>query len=174
MAGQAQVTSIEAIEAFRAALILFVSQARPALEEASAEVVRCRLWVQNDRRRFWEGEWRQRSKKLEQAQQEWLTARLSGDSATVSLRQMAVQRARQAVEEAAEKLQRLKRWDRELDNRAAPLLKEIEQLQSYLATETPLALAHLTRIIQTLEAYTGAPASGGSGAAPASSPEKTS
>ena len=174
MAGQAQVTSIEAIEAFRAALILFVSQARPALEEAAAEVVRCRLWVQNDRRRFWEGEWRQRSKKLEQAQQEWLTARLSGDSATVSLRQMAVQRARQAVEEAAEKLQQLKRWDRELDNRAAPLLKEIEQLQSYLAAETPLAIAHLTRVIQTLEIYTETPAPGGSGAAPASSPEKTS
>lgn len=156
MATQAQVTSVEAIEAFRAALILFVSQARPALEEISGEVVRARLWLQNDQRRLWENEWRQRSKKLEQALQEMLTARLAGARETVSLHQMTVHRAQQAVREAEDKLKRLKRWDRELEDRAAPLLKEIEQLHSYLTAEMPKAVAYLSQVVRTLDAYANA------------------
>src|ERR1035441_6097277 len=77
MATQAKITSVEAIELFHAALIVFTSQARPALEEVSSEMTRTRLWLENDQRRFWENERRIRSKKLEQAQQELFTARLS-------------------------------------------------------------------------------------------------
>ena len=62
MATQAQITSVEAIELFRAALIVFTSQARPALEEISGEMTRTRLWLQNDQRRFWENERRIRTK----------------------------------------------------------------------------------------------------------------
>ena len=56
MATQAKITSVEAIELFRAALIVFTSQARPALEEVSSEMTRTRLWLENDQRRFWENE----------------------------------------------------------------------------------------------------------------------
>ena len=156
MATQAQITSVEAIELFRAALILFTSQARPALEEASGEVVRTRLWLQNDQRHFWEAQLRVRNKKLEQARQELFTARLSNFQETTSLLQMAVRRAQQSAQEAEDKLKMLKRWDRELDNRAAPLLKEIEQLHGFLTADIPRAVAMLVQIIQTLDAYAGA------------------
>ena len=152
---QAQITSVEAIELFRAALILFTGQARPALEEISSEVMRSRLWLENDQRRFWENELRQRNKKLEQAQSELLTARLSDFQETTSLHQMTVRRTRQAVQQAEDKLKAMKKWDRELDNRAAPLLKEVEQLHSFMTTEMPKAIAYLSQVVRTLDAYAG-------------------
>jgi hypothetical protein len=166
MATQAKITSVEAIELFRAALIVFLSQARPALEEVSGEGLQMRLWLENDQRRHWENERRVRSKKLERAQQELFSARLSQFQESTSLQMMAVHRAQQAVREAEEKLVRLKKWDRELENRAAPLLKEIEQLHGFLTAEMPKAIAYLSQVVRTLDAYAEAGAvAGGGGAA---------
>ena len=160
MAGQAKITSVEAIELFRAALIVFTSHARPALEEISSEMTRTRLWLENDQRRFWENERRMRSKKMEQAQQELFTARLSDFQETTSLLQMTFNRAQRAVRDAEEKLLRLKKWDRELDNRSAPLLKEVEQMHSFLTSEIPRAIAYLSQVVRALDAYTDASAPG--------------
>jgi hypothetical protein len=160
MAGQAKITSVEAIEQFRAALIVFTSHARPALEEVSGEMTRTRLWLENDQRRVWENERRNRNKKMEQAQQELFTARLSDFQETTSLLQMTFNRTQRAVREAEEKLVRLKKWDRELDNRAAPLLKEVEQLHSFLTAEMPKAIAYLSQVVRSLDAYTDAAAPG--------------
>src|ERR1035441_8406581 len=162
MATQAKITSVEAIELFHAALIVFTSQARPALEEVSSEMTRTRLWLENDQRRFWENERRVRSKKLEQARQELFNARISDFQETTSLLQMTVNRAQRAVRDAEEKLARLKKWDRELDNRSAPLLKEVEQLHSFLTAEMPKAVAYLSQVVRALDAYTDA---GGTGKA---------
>ena len=77
MVEKAQITSVEAIESFRADLIVFLGQARPALEEVSSEMARMRLWLQDDRRVFWEMELRKRGRKLEEAKQELFNATLS-------------------------------------------------------------------------------------------------
>ena len=60
MADRAQVTSVEAVESFRASLIVFQSRARVVLEEACDEVLRTKVWVQTDRRRYWTAEARRR------------------------------------------------------------------------------------------------------------------
>jgi hypothetical protein len=164
MAEQAQVTSVEAIESFRAALILFLSQARPMLEEVSGEIVRSKAWLQNDQRRTWESELNRRRKKLEEAQQELFSARMSNFQETTSLQLMAVQRWQRAVREAEEKLATLKKWDRELENRSQPLLKQAEQFQTFLTIEMPKANAYLSQVVKTLEAYAGMTLPGTAGA----------
>ena len=45
MPQKAEVRSLDAIEVFRSSLIVYLSQARPALEEVSAQVLRIRLWL---------------------------------------------------------------------------------------------------------------------------------
>ena len=157
MAEQAQITSVEAIESFRASLILFLGQARPALEEVSSEVLRAKLWLQDEQRRFWENELRLRRRKLEEAQRALSTARLSEFQETTSLQQMAVHRAQRSVREAEAKAAQLKKWNLELENRAAPLVKQVEQFHSFLTTEMPRAVAHLSQVVKTLEAYAGTP-----------------
>jgi hypothetical protein len=153
MAEQAKITSVEAIEQFRVALLLYLSTARPALEEVSAEIARAKSWLQNDQRRFWENEMRQRRKKLEEAQQELFSARISNFQEATSLQQMAVNRWQRSVREAEEKLAQLKKWDRELENRSEPLLKSAEQFQTFLTMDLPKAIAYLGQVVKTLEAY---------------------
>ena len=50
----AKVTSLDALEAFRSNLIIYLSKARPTVDEINAEVVRLRVWLESDRRVFWE------------------------------------------------------------------------------------------------------------------------
>src|SRR5438046_9744601 len=74
MPQRAQVTSVEALEAFRASLIVYLSKARPTLEEVSADVLRTRLWLENEQRTHWENQVRRRHKELEQAQKALFSA----------------------------------------------------------------------------------------------------
>src|SRR5208337_3365817 len=120
MTGQAQITSVEAIESFRGKLIVFLSQARSVLDEAANELMRTRLWLQNDQGSHWDHELRLRSRKLEEAKQELFNAKLSQFQESTGLHLLAVQRAQRAVQDAEDHLKALRKWDRELENRAAP------------------------------------------------------
>jgi hypothetical protein len=75
---------------------------------------------------------------------------------------MAVQRTQRAVHEAETKMKLLKRWDNELDNRSAPLMKQIEQLHGFLASDMARAVAYLDQTLKALDAYrnVGAPSGG--------------
>ena len=168
MGGQAQVTSVEAIEAFRSNLIIYLSKARPALEEVSSEVLRTRVWVQNDQRSHWDREMRKRARDLEQAKAELFTARLSNLSDATAAQEIALHKAQRAIREAEAKQQLLRKWDKELDNRADPLVRHVEQLHGFLTTEMGAAVAFLTQAITALQRYaeTGLPA-GNIGSGPA-------
>ncbi|HUC84287.1 MAG TPA: hypothetical protein VL970_03770 [Candidatus Acidoferrales bacterium] len=153
MAEQAQITSIEALEAFRAQLVVYLAQIRPVLDEITNEVLRTRSWLEDDRRRYWQQEYRLRSRKLEDARQELFTASMSKMGDATSFQQMAVQRAQRQLRIVEDKLAILKKWDRELDNKTAPLVKQMEQLHGFLSVEMDRAVAYLDQAIRALDAY---------------------
>ena len=154
MADKAQITSVEALETFRARLIVFLGQARPVLEEVGNEMSRTRLWLQNEQRMFWQTELRRRERRLEEAKQELFTATLASlQTGNAPLLKMTVQRAQHAVHDAEAKLKLLKRWDTELDHRAAPLMRQTEQLQGFLAADMARATAYLDQVLKALDAY---------------------
>ncbi len=164
MADRAQVTSVEAVESFRADLIVFLTKARAVLEEACDEVLRTRQWVQNDQRRLWEHEIKVRARKQEEARAELFRARLSQFQDSTTLQQMAVQRADRAAREAEAKLAVLKKWDLELENRTDPLVKQLTQMHGFLITDMTQAVAYLAQVVKTLEAYAAVAAPGGASA----------
>jgi hypothetical protein len=153
MAENANITSIDAIVAFRAALIIFLTKARPLLEETSGEIIRMRQWLENDQRRHWETQNRKRGRKLEEARAELFNATLSKLQEASSLHYMAVQRAQRAVQESEAKAGVVKKWSRDLEERSGPLVKQTEQFQTFLATDMPRAIAYLDQVIRALEAY---------------------
>jgi hypothetical protein len=153
MADRAQVTSVEAIESFRSALVIYLSKARPALEEMATEVLRAKQWLQNDQRRLWEGEMKQRAKKLERARAELFSVSMSKLQEVSAAQQLIVHRLEAACDEAQNKMAMLKKWDREIDNRSEPLVKQVDQFQNFVTTELPRAIAYLTQVIRALEAY---------------------
>src|SRR5262245_4778394 len=113
----AHVTSVDAIEAFRANLINYVSKARPTLEEVSADVLRVKLWLQNEQRTHLEAQVRRRNKDLEAAQQALFSARIANLREESTAEQTAYHRARRALNESQDKLRVLKNWNREFDSR---------------------------------------------------------
>ncbi len=155
MAEAANITSLDAIAAFRAALIVYGSKARPLLEETSGEIVRLRQWLEDDQRRHWETQLRKRSRKLEEARAELFNATLSKLEAASALQQMAVQRADRAVREAEGKLAIVRKWSRNLDEKVDPLLRQTGQFQTFLTADLAKAIACLDQVINVLEAYAG-------------------
>jgi hypothetical protein len=154
MAGQAQITSVEALEAFRADLIVYLSQMQPVIDEVGSEMVRMKFWLQNEQRQNLEYQARQRRQRLEEAQAELFNARLSSLQESSILQTMAVQKTQRAVQETEGKLKLLKRWERDLENQTGPMLKQVDQLQGFLTGTMAKAVNHLAQAIQALEAYT--------------------
>jgi hypothetical protein len=153
MPEQARVTSLEALQAFRSNLIVYLSQARPLLEEVSAGVLRTHLWLENEQRTHWENQMRRRLKELQQAQQALFSAKLGSLSHEMSAEQLSVHRAKRSLEESETKLKIVKKWDREYDGRAQPLVKQMEKLHTVLSMDMVQAVAYLTQAINTLAAY---------------------
>jgi len=54
MSGQAKITSVEALAAFRADMIVYLGHMRPVIEEVGDEVARMKYWLQIEQRGFWD------------------------------------------------------------------------------------------------------------------------
>jgi len=157
MPERAHVSSVEALEAFRANLILYVSKARPTLDEVSADVMRTRVWLQDEQRTHWENEMRRRYREMQEAQQALFSAKLSTFREETSAEQMAFHRTKRACDAAETKLKIVKKWDRDFDNRVEPLVKQTEKLQTVLANDMVQAIAFLNQAIKTLSEYARVP-----------------
>ena len=151
---QVKVTSLDALERFRASLIVFITEAHRSVDEVSDEVRRTRYWIQTDRRTHWEGEQRRRKRKLDQTEQELFAAKLSGLRDTTAAQEAAVRKAKAALAEAEGKLRVIKLWNKNFDSNADPLVRGLNNLRECLDQDMPKALAFLVRAQRTLEAYT--------------------
>ena len=155
MADRANVTSVEALESFRSSLLVYLSKARPVLDEVSTDVQRARNWLEVERRAFWEQQLKRRTEKLREAEQTLFGARMSNFRETTDAEAAAVRRAKAAVEEAENKLRRVKLWCRDFDSRIEPLAKQLDQLRNLYTIEMPKAAAHLALIMNALADYAG-------------------
>jgi hypothetical protein len=173
MPERAHVTSVDAIKSFKTNLIVYLSKARPTLEEISADILRLRLWLQNDQQAHWQGEIRRRARKLEDAQQAFFSARISNMSDATSAEVVAVTRAKRALDDAETKLRTVKRWTRDFDSRVEPIAKQLEKLQTMLSEEMSRATVYLTHAVNSLDAYANvkAPDAAESPSAPAAPDE---
>ena len=170
MATQAKITSLEALDALRSRLIVFMTKARRALDDASDEVRRTRQWLQHDQRVRWESEIRALTKKVEQAEQELLSAKLAGHREALHAREAVVRRGRETLAEAQGKLRAVKQWGQRYDSVADPIAKRLDDLRGFLEYDIPKATAYLVGVQKTLESSTASPSAPGA-ALPQTSPE---
>ncbi len=153
MDGQARVGSIDALEAFRAALIHYTGRVRRALDDVAGEVKRTRGWLEDEQRRKWEAECRRRARALEQAEQELFSARLSSMRDDKSAQRKAVTRARRELAAAEEKLAVIKRWRIAYETKVEGLARQLEGLQSMMALGMPAAARYLAEAVKLLQDY---------------------
>jgi hypothetical protein len=111
------------------------------------------MHLQHDARIHWESQCRRRAKQLEMAQQELFTARAGAQGAATVAKQMAVIRAKRALTEAQEKLDLVKKWNRQYESETKPLVKQLERLQGFLAIDLRRGAGRLANSVRALEAY---------------------
>jgi hypothetical protein len=153
MATHAKVTSIDALEAFRASLIVFLNKTHSALDQESDEIRRTRSWIQNDQRTHWEGEIRRRARILAQVEQELLSARMTKAADNLTVQQMAVHKAKRSLEEAEAKMRKVKLWIRDFDGAVDPLAKGLNSLRAFLDHDMPQGIAYLAEVQKIMEGY---------------------
>jgi hypothetical protein len=174
MAEKANITSLDAIKSFREALIIYLSKARPTVEEVSADIKRTRNWIESEQRMLWEGQRKRIAKEVEEAQAALFSSKMSNLREPSVAEQMAVVHAKRALVHAEGKLKQIKYWDREFPNQAEPLEKQVDKLHSVFATDMAQAVAYLTQVIITLEEYAAIAPPSGAMAEPGANAEPTS
>ena len=174
MSNQARVTSVDALDAFRAALIIFQSKARRCVDDAGDELRRTRMWLQHERRLHWENHIRKCRQALEAAEQELFSAKLSSLRDNIAFQQNAVRKARAALHHAEERLRNVKGWTRNYEGIADPLAKRLDGLRQFLDFDLPKGVSFLVQAARTLDAYaeTHGPEAPPAAAAPAEPPSE--
>ncbi len=153
MSEQAKISSIEALEAFRADLIQYIAKARVALEDMEGDVRRTQTWLDTDRAQHWERQWKMWTKNLHQAEQELYSANLTNPQASNAFQKMAVLKAKRKVDEAEEKIRVVKKWRQTFENRATPLLRQLDPMFHLVGQQLPKGVFALTESIKALQAY---------------------
>lgn len=149
----AKVRSVESLEFFRSSLINFLSKSRQALNHADDGVKRGRYWVEQEQHNHWIQEGKKRARKLAQAQQELLTAKLSKWQDSVMLQEKIVRRCKLELEEAEEKFKLTKKWAREFDRTFDPACKGLTQLRDFLEHDLVKGIASLDQALKALASY---------------------
>ena len=153
MQDRAKVTSLEAIEDFRAKLVVYRDKARRVLNEVDHDVMRNRVWLENERPNHWQNQIRLRTRALEQCQQELFSAELSGLRNSSFVQKAAVQKARHSIRDAEEKLKITGQWARQFDHRVEAPARQVEQLRQLLDHDLGHAVVWLNELIKSLGAY---------------------
>ena len=158
---QAKVTSVDALTAFRASLVLYMGSVGNALDEVRDEVRRMRTWLQVDQKSYWGGQLKRLRKQLEQAEAELFTSRLSAMTSHSAARQIAVTRLRRLVRESEERAKLLQKWIRNYDTLVEPLIKKLDGMQHFASHDLPKAVSSLAQAERTLDDYTRIAPEGG-------------
>lgn len=153
MPEQVRVSSIDALEAFRADLVQYIAKARVALEDLEGDVRRTQTWLDTDRVQYWGGQLKVWTKKLHQAEQELYSANLTNPQAAHALQKMAVLKAQRNLEEAERKIAIVKKWRQTFENRATPLLRQLDPMFFLVGQQLPKAVYALGESIKALQAY---------------------
>jgi DNA repair exonuclease SbcCD ATPase subunit len=164
MSQQARVNSIDAIRQVRAALIAFNERAQSALGEVNSEAQRAIMRLRLEAGPRW-------AKRLRERQDAWVAARselirkqasFSSDNPTCIEQRKAVEKAKASVEEAQQKIERIKRIITELERQYTLYKGHVAGLSEQVSRSLPMAVARLDRMTDALEAYRSVnPAGGG-------------
>jgi hypothetical protein len=176
MSQAARVTSIDAIEEFKAAWCRFGTDAGNALANLDLQIRRAFDWL-DDQAKFWKTEIRRREELVVRAKGELLQRKYGnrdGRGPGTTDQEIALEKAQAQLHEAETKLRNCKHWSQILPREVMECEGPARFLTGMLESEYRQALAVLEQKILALEAYVAlAPPSGAGSVSGESSPDAT-
>jgi hypothetical protein len=157
MPGQtANLTSLDALRNFRAALVKFASDVEAALVTLELEARRPVEWIEDDRSRYWPQQARKASDLVSEARLalERREVRISGEDARYCYdERKALEKAKRRLQFAEEKTQATRRWRAQMHKETEEFDVQIAKLKRYLESDLVRAIATLDRMSAALDRY---------------------
>lgn len=157
MSGSAQVRSVDAIEAFRIALVRFEQRAQDALETLTGEVRRADDWLCSDRPPFWKEQVRLATEAVHEAKVDLDRCLMypvtDGERPSCREERDALKKAQARLDYCRDKTEVVKKWKRELHHELFEFEGRLSSMREMLETELPQAHARLKQIMRSLDKY---------------------
>lgn len=154
----AHVESIDALKAFRIALLKFAAAANLALGDAESEAMRTLLWLETEQPTYWMGQMRKRneivSRCREAVRQKKIFKDATGRTLSAVDEEKALSIALRRFNEAEEKLKTTRMSARKLQKELISFKGDIQRFASAVQIDIPTATANLDNMVTALEAYT--------------------
>ena len=161
----ANVTSIDAVRAFRAALVKYEENARDAVTCLELEIRRAVNWIEVDRRRYWSSEVKRASEQLAQARNALERCQLkygSEEAPSCYEQKKHYELAKRRLRHCEEQVRKVKQWMQIIRHELTQFDGPMAQMTVCIDTDLPRAIAAISNMLTALERYAGA----GGGAAP--------
>ncbi len=155
MSQAARVDQIDSVRDFRTALCRFGEEVKEALCGAEMEIRRTLDWLE-ERLTHWRAEIRRREREVAQAKIELAQRklmRIGGRSPDCIEQEKALRRARRRLEEAEDKVNKVRHWTPIVEHTVTEYQGPSRQLAVLIEHDLPLALAILDRKSEALEDY---------------------
>jgi hypothetical protein len=152
----ANVTSLDALRSFRAALVRFAADVEAALVALELEARRPVEWIEGDRSRYWPQQVRKASEMVSEARLalERSEVRISGEDTKYCYdERKALEQAKRRLELAEEKTRAVRRWRVQMHKESEEFQTQIARFKQYLETDLVRAIAALDRITASLDRY---------------------
>ncbi|MES1213540.1 MAG: hypothetical protein ABUL64_03055 [Singulisphaera sp.] len=153
----AHVKSVEAIEAFRAALCLFGEEAEQSLASIQAEIDDFVEWLEVEQIKFWRAEVRRREQLVADAKADLhrcLSATVDAHHTPSCYQEKKVlDAAKKRLHEAEDKLALVRRWIPVVRQAAMEYRMKVEPLRSSLSGDLPAAAGYLANSVDRLHEY---------------------
>lgn len=161
MSGSAQVTSIDAVAAFRAALRTFQDQATRALVSLDEQGLGALQWLEHDAPAYWRGQIRHCYDEVARTRTALETCRMRAvaDHRPACLEeQEALRLAQHRLREAEDKLEVVRRWTQKVREELDEYRGRVMRFRECVERHLPRSLALLDRTLATLDSYVERPA----------------
>ena len=169
----ANVTSIDAVRAFRAALVKFEENARDAVTCLELEIRRAIDWIEVDRRRYWPAQVRQASEELVQARNTLERCQLkygSEEAPSCYEQKKNYELAKRRLRYCEDQVRKVKHWTRMIRHELTQFDGQMAQMTICVDTELPRAIAAISQMLNALQRY--GQATGDVGSRPVDADEK--
>jgi len=175
---EAKVENIDAIRAFRTALLKFMDAANTSIADSESEAVATLRWLEVDQRTYWSNAVRKSQELVSRCEEAVRHKRIFKDSAgrTPSAvdEEKALAKAKRMLEHAEERLENVRRYTPKLQREILLYKGQVQRLNTFVNGEIPAAVAKLDKITTTLQAYVNLAAPTDQAAAPMNLPADAS
>ncbi|MBL0870687.1 MAG: hypothetical protein IBJ18_08945 [Phycisphaerales bacterium] len=155
MSESAHVTNVDALRDFKRSAERFIAEINGALAEVDSSAQRTLSWLSHDQLPWWQQQVRVRQQKIAQARSDLLRKQLSSmqdDPSCVDERK-ALERAKESLATAEEKVREVKKWLVHLDREYTLYRGAVSALSDVAQRDMVQACLRLVSMIRRLEEY---------------------